>query len=347
MWRWLLITLFLLINTTAVYSAPKKNAPNAPSSSSGPTSAEEADVLWREGNKAVEEKKWNEALISLERLVHRYPASPRWIEAHLWLGKILLNTGTPHKAITPLKTYVNAVGTTDEGIQGKLLLGEAFLNSRKFSEAFLIALELLSSKKDRFAALLLKTNALIGLNQDDRAILTLTSIKSDLSKIEPESTNPLTLAPIKAQTAWLDLKLKTRYCARFPKKDTPSDESQTRKSFDHRGTCLLEASLLYFETLKEKNSHFSEQATHELKNSFQDFKSACKNPPPPLGKRTPKETAVYRKELIHLLNTDCQKTTLQAIDLLNSLKGKLPSEQVQWIDQVNKILSSHEATHRT
>ena len=325
---WLPLLTLLIVNSVSTIHASAKEDQTL-HSSIGPTSTEEAGVLWKKGNQAFEEKKYPEAVRSLERLIHRYPASAHFFEAHRLLGIAHLENHEPHLAIVPLKDFVEVERKSSAGLQTRLALGRALLDLKKFHETLLLAEELLvekgTSNEVSIAALLMKARALMGLNEDARATQSLDSAKV---KLEAQKEPSLPLKPLKGQAAWLELKLKIRTCEKFPTKGSLTEE-QIRNQLNRRGTCLSEASLLHLKTLEAGDLDWGRQSALELSSSFQDYTKACKNPsnPPPLArpeKRTKTQLKQYRSELVQLLQKECAEKREKAETLLLSKKEKSP-----------------------
>ncbi len=347
MWLWLWIGAIALEGSSgflspfgAAWAKDHSPAPasSAPQPSSERTSPSEAESIWKQAREHHQGGRFKEAIPLLQRVIERFPASPGFTEAHLLLGIALLELGESEKAIAPLKYYVEAKDRSLDGRRARIHLGKAYLASGKFNEAYLISIEAASfsgpaSPALAAQALLLRTEALIGMNQDMKAE---GSLRSALKRIDKLPSEPQ-FSSLQGQAHWLKLKLKARKCARLP---SPGklDEGQVREQFERRGLCLLEATLDLKKTLKAADPGWAERATRELSDAFTAYSSACSTPPAPKSKRTSVELSRYRAELAHILKKDCSSKYSEALDLLSRFKEQLPSTMHPRLEKVAQTL---------
>ncbi len=343
MWRWpLSIKAFILGVLCFIPFALSET--KTLHTSIGPTSQEEQEFLWKEGEQAFEKGDFKGALRPLERLIHRYTASPNHLKAHLLLGKSYLRTHMALQAISPLKFYVEATGRTEGGLRSRLLLSQAYLESGKTHQALLSAQEVLKTTRPPsqdiwpkdiwpkdiwIEGLLQKSLAQIKLGQDPQALLVLDLAKTKL--IEQEGLNPL-----KGKASWIELLLKTRACARLANKNIPLQEGQVRDQLERRGICLTEALILFLGVLQSLETNLADSATQEILQSFKNYSQVCTHPPGPPGRRTPKQLKTYHLELQEILAKDCKLKHQKAFELLSSLKNQVPPAMQSHIETVLK-----------
>jgi tetratricopeptide (TPR) repeat protein len=335
MWRWLLLTILCLVTPLSL-AAP---------TSSGPTSIQEAQLLWQEGESASKEFRYQDAINALQRYIDRYPGQPSYLKAHLLLGEAFLKLEKYEKAIHPLKSYISSSHATEDNARARLGLIQTYLELKKFHEAYLTTLEInqLESKVHLPSDLLLesyllKSQALLGLNRTDEAIEVLSATDK---KISTE-----TKSYVKAHAYQLQLRLKSLHCARFPTKD-PLDESQIRDQLDRRGTCLLESLLSFHKVLQSGDLRYAALTAAHVTEAFNTYSQKCHSPPLPVfkEKRTAKQLKSTTTELVDRLDQDCKSKLLTALDLLNSWKKGLSSNMIGPLIQVSKNLEDH--TSRT
>src|SRR5690242_3498514 len=91
MWPWLLAPCLILNNSICSFAGEKTNPAKAEppihASSTGPTSRQDADIVWKEGREAFDRGDFDTAAFQLQRLVDRYPGERGYLDAHLILGK--------------------------------------------------------------------------------------------------------------------------------------------------------------------------------------------------------------------------------------------------------------------
>ncbi len=332
MWPWPLVLLAL---ASASISAPFTLA-FAAETSSGPTSPDEAEILWKEGTAALDAKDFVQAANHLQRLVDRYPGAKGYLKAHLHLGVARLEMKQAERALAPLKYYVNAAGKTPDGVIGRLELGRAYLAAGKKHEALLTAMELdrLTKLKSlgarRADALVFKSRALMALNRDSEARLALDAA----SKLASEPGAELAT---RGRTAETDLELKLRQCEKLPGKG-PVDESQLRDRIGRRGQCLVESVMLLKSTLDIGHELTATRASEEAADAWIRYFDTCSNPPRPPGKRTAAQLKTYHEELKTALVSDCLGRVSQARSLISEWKGGLQPPIASSADYVIRTL---------
>lgn len=177
--------------------------------------------------------------------------------------------------------------------------------------------------------LLLKSLALLGLNEVERSKDSADAAEKQIT----QSTSPELKGLIYAQ----QLKLKTLNCAELQSK-SGLDEGQAKGLADRRGSCLLEAVLIYHKILLTESPEALLVANKEMKSAFDQFSRFCKNPPKPKplprdssenpekADRTPEELLAYRKELTDQLLTQYRSTASQALSLLQTWIPQVPQK---------------------
>lgn len=327
MWRWLLALLLTALSLT-VFASP---------SSVGPASPKEAEILWKDGQAAFSARDHQRAANLLQRLTDRYPGFAGYLESHYLLGISRLELGEPQRAIMPLRQYIETktrardAQSRHEGLQARVALATAYLESGKPAEALLVSNEALDLSRpndepsfDRAAgirALQRKARALIALHRDTDALNALQSSRDALARLPGGGEDPA----LRAETPRLELMLKTRACAKFASERRIGEEA-LRDQLTRRGDCLAEALLSYRELLAQGDTASSSSAGSELGNSFGEYLRVCVTPPPPAGKRTPRQLRQYRAELASLLRQDCQTQIAHSISLIQQWKASLKPE---------------------
>ena len=314
MWQWLLIS--LLVVTTHSFAG-------VPPSSRGPTSDEEAALLWKDGQKAYDLSNYSEAIQNLQRLVDRYPGKPGYLQAHYLLGHSLVKSGDTKHAIEPLRYFIAASSPADESWSARLLLAQAYLDTGKFQEAKLTALEIQNRINQKnlpaispdfvIEAVLVRSAALFGLKHFAEA--------AQLSQSAEGLLTPQSSAALTGKTLLHGLKMKTFQCSQLGSKG-PLSEAQLRNQFDRRGSCLLEALLIFQRIAKAEDTLSLDTAEKELGLAFQTYRHACLSPPQASGVvRTPKQALQFRAELGNSLFQDFKKVANRSQELLTSWKS--------------------------
>ena len=202
--------------------------------------SEEAALLWSDGREAFQDGEYREAAELLGRFVQRYPGAEGYLEAHLLLGRARLELGRAPSAIAPLRYYVNGTRRPVDAAEGRLWLGQAYKITRKFHEAYFMALEVeKGSYPDRPdlrpRALILMSDAQAALGQLERAADASTRARQAI-----EAAPAAERAPLEAEWLRLQIDVKTRECALLPTPG-PLTEDQARSQLERRGLCVLEA----------------------------------------------------------------------------------------------------------
>lgn len=316
----------LIASATLSIASAQENA----SSSSGPRSQQEAQVLWKEGKESFEAKRFEDAARAFQRFVDRYPAQEETLEARHWLAKSRMALGQNDKAIAPLKAYVAALGKSEEATLGRLELGRAYLELGKFREAQLTAMETLRQKGQsspspaiRNLARLQQVEALLGMKKDRDAQALLQSVDQELKK--GDFKKPTEGPVLAAQLTRLKILSKNRDCEKLPSRGK-LDESQTAHQMQRRGTCQLEAFVQFRDLLETRQSEWIQRTSSEMQRSLRDYAATCVNPPAPRGKRSPTQLKRYQAELASLLMPECRKTFQNSLEFLSTW-------QAEWKDQ--------------
>ncbi len=329
-WLWVLI---LLCNHFAFGN----------STSTGPLSDEEAQVLWREGRKSFQNHQYQDAIPYLQRLADRYPDKPGYFESHLLLGQAFLGLHRPREAIAPLQFFLNSKRARPEAVEALLTLSSAYLDLGKFSEAHLSILEieqtssrLFLPEETRLRIVLLKAQVLFELNQDSRSLEALSTAKKKLRNQTPIA--------IQGQAALLQLKLKLRACQR-PTSPDVMKEAQVKLHSEQNGVCLLEALLDWHTLLKISDPRSVEHGSDELAKGFQLYAQNCAHPVKKwpvrsLKSRAPAERLNYAAELTDEVKQDCQNKLNQALGLLQSWKPPIESPAFKQVQSTLETLIS-------
>jgi tetratricopeptide (TPR) repeat protein len=333
MWLWLLIAL-LPINPLGVKTT------YAIETSNGPTSSQEADILWNDGQKAFDNGQYQDAINLLQRLVDRYPGHSGYLEAHRLLGRSLMMMGRYEEALDPLRAYVHATGTREEGLRTRLWVGEDYLKLSKPDEGYLAATEVEKSSKGKFEDIyarsqFLKARALIGLNQDARARRVLDSVESS-----PAVASDSVLQGYAARTR---IELKLRECAKFPARST-MDEGQARDQFNRRALCLQE-SLTQFKTAAEsRETETADEASEKIFRGYESYSAAIQHPPEPSKltptDRTAQQKSAYLAELTARLDEDRKKALHETLKTLAEWKLKASSKAAEAYTKLTKKLET-------
>ena len=329
------LTLLVLLNICISGSAL------AIDSSSGPRSAFEAQVLYREGSAAFGAKDYQQATNFLQRFVDRYPGNPGYLESHLLLGRSLLELGRSKDALAPLQYFIQGSKDFEKTARTRLILCETYLKLHDAHEAYLSALEIERlagvthlSREVTAEGLLYKIQALLDLKQEKRASITFSAAK----KLTVELPQ---LAETQAHVAWLDQQLKLVPCNQLPSRG-PLEEDQVRAQMDRKGICLNEATLIYRALLETGSNYWPERATKALAQSYENYAKFCAHPPlPPRNtkkKRTKEQLAQYQAELADRIVQDCELREKPAYDVLTQLKQTLPKNLSALSDTVLKTM---------
>jgi tetratricopeptide (TPR) repeat protein len=319
MWLWLL--------TQTALQASALQLPNfipavfAQETSSGPTSDEEAGILWKEGEADFKNEDYAKAIPLLQRLVDRYPGQAGYLEAHRYLGRAYLFSHQAEKSVKPFEYYITATGDRGLALRTRIWLAEAFIELGKYHEALLSAQEVEKAKDpgaELFAeAELLKARALLSLKEDLRAGKVYDSVREKtVIQSDPE---------LKSQAELISLELKVRECGNLPQKNTGKmNELEVRRLFSQRGLCLQEALIQTKSVLdpaeQARNSLTMFNAMKTILKSFAEYNLAVKKPPasPDVRKQTPAQNKQYKAELADILEQDRLKAYRDAGNTVSS-----------------------------
>lgn len=291
----------------------------------GPSFSKEAQILWQKGKSAFGAGNYAAAAENFKRYLHRYPSTQHYSEAFLLLGISYLRDQKFKEAISPLKSYVEKRGFDQEGLRARISLGNAQVKVKKYHEALLTAAEIIGTSYQKtipftiyLSALLLKSKAYIGLDQDFKS-------KRNLGAFEKQirSKPNLNLSTLKSEASFLEIWLKTRECSRLASSPTLA-EQETRSLLNKRGTCLLETLTLLQPTLEIGDDRWLDDSKTLILRGIQEYYQRTQNPPRPPGKRTPIELKRYQEELVDILTQDYQEFRSKAIEITATLKRKTP-----------------------
>ncbi|MEK6706737.1 MAG: tetratricopeptide repeat protein [Bdellovibrionota bacterium] len=310
MFRWLLIFLIL-------WCAPLNGASALEPSSVGPAYPEEAGILWRDGKSAFGSSNFDLAIQKLTRLVDRYPGYDGYLEAHYLLGKSLAETHKHQKALEPLKYYIEAsikAKKEHEIRMARICLARSLIELKKFSEAYLVTKEIEKNSEDA-EMLLIRTQALLGLNHDERAERTLHSATT-LLRGQKAATEILHL---RGEASWLELKLKVRNCERpldtSIKATLPAAEGLLLDNLAKRGTCLLETMTIFYRSFDIAKLKWIQSMERDLEGAFTRYAKTCWQ-------------HMKQQELLPAFKKECVAKYGSALDLTMSWKKELSKSKI-------------------
>jgi tetratricopeptide (TPR) repeat protein len=304
---------------------------SADSTSIGPVSESEARVLWKDSQAFYNEGNCQDALSRLKRLIDRYPGYPTatdYREARFELGHCYFTLNQNKAAENELKTYLEGSGDHPHSDHAKEMIGQAQLRLKQAHEAYLTSLDLEKSQspETKIKALILRTQALMARNEDEKAQASATSALSSAEQLHSKE--------LLGDAQALQLELKTRECAKHPSKG-PLEESRVRAEIKARGTCLSEALVQFRKVLAQEDAGSSDQAVQLVRNGYADYRQACAHPPkPPKLKPKDRTTAQLKHYQLELADDllqiyeGQQKTARQFIKTWKQ-ETPPPSESIQ------------------
>ncbi len=285
MWRWPLVPLILLLLPL------KPNFLYSSSTSTGPTSDQEAEFLWKEGQNAIQELRFQDASLTLQRLIDRYPSKKGYLKAHLLLGKSFIRLGKAKEAVPLLQNFILSTPSKREAAYAQIELGHAYIELKKWNEAYLTTLEMnhLASQTELpsdflLGSLLVKVQSLLGLHHPLRATQALESTEKQITDKNS--------AEVRGQASVLKLHLKILNCAQLPIPG-PLDEAQIMDQLDRKGTCLQEALLLFQKTLQTGDLLSATTTASQLNENFDSYIHQCSHPPHP--PETPQKKKKFKR----------------------------------------------------
>jgi TolA-binding protein len=364
MWLWLLIQTALL--QSADFTIPQAIAADT---STGPTSPEEADVLWNDGKAAFDAGDYTKAITHLQRLVDRYPGSSGYLEAHRYLGRAYLFNDQAKESIPAFRYYISATASRDLSVRARIWLAEAYLATGNPQEAYLSSLEIEKSPiadPQTFAeGELMKAQVLIALKKHDKAQTVLDSVKQKPIL----QTDPVLIG----QAAHVELQLKIHNCE---KPITPQEGPQTKLSgkaraarpasgraggmdelkvqdaYSRRAVCLQEALVLVRHVIDAagtgKDLMTLNEAQSEILGGFAQYNRSILTPPPAVhaSSQTAQQKKQYRAELVDRLQIDRQKTYDEAnTSLMDWKKQASPTSAPAYDQLVQKLQTLSKAPH--
>ena len=332
----LLLASFISLSGSFVHA---KDPP--PPSAYGDATMESASFLYSEGQASFKRGLFTEAERLLQRLIDRHVEFEFRMDALLLLAQSKIELHKPSAAIPLLQTYLEQPHALGARIDAELLLGQAYLDTNRFHEAYLVSFELLhgeSLKKletESFSllkALLLKAESQLGLNQANRADRTLVSLKSTLGRT---GFSPPTHWV--ARVDQIELELKLRSCAVFPTQRILTEE-QARDQMQRRGRCLSEALPIFEHIWSQKDLGQTRFAAHRLTVAYNAYRFALQAPPLPPGKRSPAQLRNYQLELVDRLSMDYLAHKRVAQNFFNRLGKTSDSSTKRILDEIQQEL---------
>ena len=307
------------------------NTIQAEESSWGPTSEKEAQVLWVEGQKSLENEKFQEAISYFRRLIDRYPAQEGYFQAHSLLGQAYLEMGQPEKAIPLLQFFISNQSDRVELAKARLILGHCYIHLKKYDEAYLLTNELNQQHKKqllplelRLESLIIQAHASFGLHQNLRTELALDAAEKKMI--------PGMSSRIKGLFNHLKLSLKIRMCEQFPSQKLLSD-GQLQNQMERRGLCLQESLIILKKVIQSQHLQSIQGSFTELSSAFRNYRDSCLHPFQYLAKvaknkRTPSEEKSYREELTDFTFKNCLTNNEKALGLLENELEKIKDQKI-------------------
>jgi tetratricopeptide (TPR) repeat protein len=330
MWLWLLTQTAL---QASALQLPNTIIPQAlaQETSSGPTSEEEAGILWKDGEAAFKSEDYPKAINLLQRLVDRYPGHAGYLEAHRYVGRAYLFSHQAEKSVAPFQYYITATGDRTLALRTRIWLAEAYIELGKFHEALLSAQEVEKAKDaapELFAeAELIKARALLSLQENDRAEKVYDAVR--------EKTIIQSDSELKSQAELINLELKVRECKKLPPKNSGKlGELDVRHLFAQRALCLQEALVqtknVLDPAIQARNSLTSINAFKALLGGFSDYNVAVKSPPssPQAHKQDAAQNKQYKAELVDILEQDRAKAYRDANSTVSSWQKVDPTTPI-------------------
>ncbi len=285
------------------------------------TPQNEAKTLWIESQSALTHNDLENAIYFLKQFVSRYPGQPDFLKAQILLGSALRKSGKTEESIPYFTDYIRNTQINPDSIQARLELSQAYLDTKKFSEAHLAVLEAEKALQTRpnlelrIPVLFMKAQSWIALDRDFQAFQLIESLEKQFMQGSD--------LKMKGKGYNLKITAKTHLCAQLNLKGN-LNESQIHNQIERRGLCLLEALLIFQKTLQIGHHPFIDSTTIELEKAFSDYHQACSHPPAPKS-RTRQAQNQFQKELADWLIPECQKKSSTALELLDSWKPQFPN----------------------
>lgn len=319
-------------------AAPSTSSPALNPTSLGSTHEAEAQFLWTEGLELFESADYQEATRVLKRLVDRYPAHPKNLQALALLGQSYLYAGHVEKAIAPLRTVVEASPPKNEAaLSARIHLAQAYLAAKKPEQAMLTLFEVLELTKGRAAsdatilrAALVKARAELSLQKAEQARATLDSVLKQIPELE---TSLPTTPPIKTEAAEVELDWRLAQCQSLKGRGRQT-EAQIINSIEKQGTCLQEGLLIWNQIQIAARKADFERATQKITRTYREFFQDCLRIPPPAQPLSGIQLRKYQAELRIRTRQLCTEHFRSSLELASrfsetdqqeSVKGGRPS----------------------
>jgi TolA-binding protein len=310
MWRLFLIAL-LSLSAIAEETIPVEISPTPqPQPSDGQRIVDQAAgdakakgaELWNRAMEAFAAREFKSAAKQLQEYVDQFPGTPDAIDARYHLGQSYLFGREPAKAIAPFLSVIEVRGKSPLGNEARTYLGQAYLDSAKYTEAYLVSEELLSqegaSSTLRAKALLLRAHAQAGMKQNLEAEKTLVAFQA-VAESDPE------LERETAGSFLVSLLLKANHCDALPSSNT-LPEDQVIDQVSRKGICVLEMGTYLAKASKRLSEEELRQGADSLASSLASLRAACAQPPLAAGKRSKVKFENAKRELSEKLRESCK-----------------------------------------
>lgn len=338
MWRWLLHLIIV-----SLWVAGTHGNAHAADPSTGPTSAAEAEILWKKSQSAFDAKDYSGSLSSLERLFARYPGYPDlkdYRELRYQLGKVYFEAGENIKANKMLHSYLEGAAAHPHRLEALELIGRLQLRMKNYDEAILASIELGKTEDPAFKtrALLTKARALMKKQEmaSAREI-------ADSSKILARTTNN---REIIGDSDLVGLELSTTECEKPMK--SPQSENHVRAAIQEWGDCLKQSLIAFRELLNSEDTASAAQGFELMKNAYLKYGAACTNPPAPPAlvvdgkprKRNAHQLQSYHQELRENLLELFSEEKKAALSFLKNWEQENPKPSEFIVEHLKSIEES-------
>ncbi len=310
MWLWISILILTQAEAKQKIAAPV-DLGRIQHDSLGVKSTEEAETLWREGQKSFREGNFLESARLIQRFIARYPSDPNFTEAHFLLGQSLQAMGEHHEALAPLRFYAEAFPVSEAGWNAKLKLAESYIGMKKYHQASALGAEVFKrtsvqghATNAEFSVHGLLTQSLAQAHLNHR-VKSQALLDSAVERIKiyysEENLPPAVAGHIQSTRTAVGI----LQCQEFKIRRRALDEGQTREFLRRHALCLVNAGTELKKTLEAKELYWINQATQNYTQAIQNFREECTQLPQPPGHRKPKQAQQFFNEIKEIQRKDC------------------------------------------